>query len=204
MEFFVGLDVSLDETHFCVVDEGGLQPLGQSDEALAAEDDMGMLKPRPRQAEVVKQVIERLSRDRHAERTHVGEVRQAEPPGFVDLPEDHLPIFSMPRSPGPDPALQRPANARRQIGVTALHLLKNRNGPEPGGRLQQRHDFRIEDVLQRIRPPAFPGPILLRGKARVLNDPISRRAAQTGLRGSGFNRVVLSQLHGNGPIVTAF
>lgn len=44
-----------------------LQAFRQSDEALAAKDDMGVLEARPDEPEVIEQMIERLIGDRHAE-----------------------------------------------------------------------------------------------------------------------------------------
>ena len=68
-----------------------LQAFRQRHEALAAEHHMGMLEPRERQPEVVEPVLEWLARDRDAEPTHVGEVRQAHPARWVLLAEDHIP-----------------------------------------------------------------------------------------------------------------
>ena len=55
-----------------------LQAFRERHEALAAEHDMGMLEARERQPEVIEPMIEPLTRDRDAERAHVGEVRQAD------------------------------------------------------------------------------------------------------------------------------
>lgn len=44
-----------------------LQAFCQSDEALAAKDDMGVLEARPDEPEVIEQMIERLTGDRYAE-----------------------------------------------------------------------------------------------------------------------------------------
>ena len=65
-----------------------LKPLGQGDEALAAENDVGMLEARPRQPEVVEQMIQSLARNGHADRSHVRKIRQAEPTGLVK-PQRH-------------------------------------------------------------------------------------------------------------------
>lgn len=83
---------------------------------------MGMLEPQPRQAEMIEQMIKLFARDSNPERAHVGEVRQAEPTPFVNLPEDHLLIFSVQGPTSPDPALQRPPNTRLRFRMAAQHL----------------------------------------------------------------------------------
>lgn len=50
-----------------------LNPFGQG-EAFAAEDDMGVLKARPGEPKLVKEVVERLTGDRYAEAAHVAKV----------------------------------------------------------------------------------------------------------------------------------
>jgi hypothetical protein len=52
-----------------------LQALGQGDEALAPDHDLGMAPAAERQAEVVEPMREGLAGDGHAERGGVGEVR---------------------------------------------------------------------------------------------------------------------------------
>ena len=52
--------------------QGILEPFRQGDEAFATEDDMGVFEARPDQPEVIEQMVERLSCDRHAEARHVG------------------------------------------------------------------------------------------------------------------------------------
>lgn len=172
-----------------------LKPFRQGDEALPAEDDMGMLEPRPRQAEVVEQMIQRLPRNGHADRPHVRKIRQAEAAGFVNLPEDHLLIFAMFGPPGTDPALQRPANARGQFRVTAQHLLIDSHRTDARRGLQQGNNLSVEDALQRVWPPPFPRPRLLRRQLRILHDTIARRTAHPGLGRGRLDGVVLSQLH---------
>src|ERR1700751_360904 len=50
-----------------------LQAFRERHKALATENDMGMLEARKRQPEVIEPMIELLTRDRDAERAHVGE-----------------------------------------------------------------------------------------------------------------------------------
>ena len=51
-----------------------LQAFRERHKTLAAEHHMGMLEPRERHPEVVEPMIEGLTRNRDAERAHVGEV----------------------------------------------------------------------------------------------------------------------------------
>jgi len=59
--------------------------LRQGNEALPAEDDIGMLEPRPQQAEMVEQAIQKLARTGRAHRPYRRKIRQAEPARFVNL-----------------------------------------------------------------------------------------------------------------------
>ena len=72
-----------------------LQPFGQGDEALAAENNVGVFEAGPGKPEVVEQMIERLARDRHAQATHIGKIRQSKPARLVNLAEDHLLLFAV-------------------------------------------------------------------------------------------------------------
>jgi hypothetical protein len=63
--------------------EGVLQAFGQGDEALATENDRGMLPAGIGQAEVEEAVIERLSGNGHVGVAHVREVRQAHSARFM-------------------------------------------------------------------------------------------------------------------------
>ena len=76
-----------------------LQPLGQGDEALAAEHDMGMLEAGIGQPEVVEPVIQRGPGDGDAEIAHVGEVGQPHPAGLMDLAEDDLLLLAVQGAP---------------------------------------------------------------------------------------------------------
>ncbi len=62
-----------------------LQALGQCDEALAAEHNMGVLETRECQSEVIEPMRQRDAGNRDAERARVGEVRQAKTAGRVLL-----------------------------------------------------------------------------------------------------------------------
>ena len=96
-----------------------LQPGGQGREALAAQDDLGVLPAGEGQAEVVEPVRQRLSGERHPERAGVGGVGQAPGAGRVLLAEDHLALRPVRRLPVAHPALQRAPHpiAQRSHGV---------------------------------------------------------------------------------------
>src|ERR1700733_1903312 len=84
-----------------------LQAFGQCDVALAAQDDMDVLKARAGQAEVVQTMVKFNTRYPYRKITHLGKIRQSHAPRFLDLAEDHIAILSLQRTPLPDPAFQR-------------------------------------------------------------------------------------------------
>lgn len=92
--------------------QGVLQPLGQSHEALAAQDHMGMFEARPRKPEVIKHVGQGLIGDHHAEPGHVGEVGQPELSGLMDLTKDHFLLLPMKGAPAADPPFERAPDPR--------------------------------------------------------------------------------------------
>ena len=104
-----------------------LQPLGQCHEALAAKDDMGMLKARIRQPEVVEPMIEPLTGDRDGQLGHIGEIRQAHPAGLLNLAEDYLLFGTMQGAPRADAAFQGAAGTFGQIGMAPRYLLEDRH-----------------------------------------------------------------------------
>jgi hypothetical protein len=131
---------------------GVLQPFGQGDIALPAQDDMGVLEARIDQAEVVEPVIEQAPGDGHRRVGHVGEVRQPHAAGLMRLAEDDLLGRAVQRPPHPDAPLEGPAHTLGQLGVTPPHLLENPERPQPRRRYQQRHDLGIEYLRQRVGP----------------------------------------------------
>jgi len=153
--------------------QGILQPFGQGDEALATQHDMGVLKPGIGQPEVVEAVIERRSGDADAQLAHVGEVGEADLAGLVGLAEDHFLLLAVDRPPGPDPALQRAANAGPEFRVPSQDLFEDRNRPHAGRGLQHRHDLGLKYAGQGIRPATAAGSLLPRWKAGILLHPIS-------------------------------
>ncbi len=72
-----------------------LKPLGQSDEALPAEDDMAVLKARPDQPEVIEKMVERLPGNRDVQSRHIGKIGHPEAAGFMGLAEDNVAFLAV-------------------------------------------------------------------------------------------------------------
>jgi hypothetical protein len=172
-----------------------LQALGQRHMALTAEHDMGVLETRAGQPEVVQPVLERLAGDGDAEVAHVGEVRQAEPAGLVQLAEEHLLLRAVQRPPAADPALEGAADAAAELGVAAQHLLENRDRPQARRGPQQRHDLALPDRGQRVRPAPSPQRGLLRWRPGVRLDPVRGGGAEPGPRGGDRDRFCPAERH---------
>ena len=107
-----------------------LQTLGQRDEALAAEHDMGMLEAREGQPEVIEPMRQRDAGNRDAEAARVGEVGQAEPAGLVLLAEDHVLLRPVQRPPGLDAPLQRAPDVAVELGMAPAQFFEARRSPE--------------------------------------------------------------------------
>lgn len=105
---------------------------------------------------MIEHVAKGLAADRDAQERHVGEVRQSHPARFMHLPEDHILLGAVQHAPGPDPPFQCAPDTRREFGMAAQHLFEDGHRPQSGRFLQERHDFGIEDGLERIGPPALP------------------------------------------------
>jgi hypothetical protein len=97
--------------------QGVLQSLGKGHKAFAAEHHRGMLPAGESQAKVVQPVIEGHAGDADTTVGHAGEVGQAKPSGRMLLPEDHILLGTMERSPGSDAPLQRASDAGADLGV---------------------------------------------------------------------------------------
>jgi hypothetical protein len=138
-----------------------LQPVGERLERLGEADRTG-LPVRVGEHEVVDQVLERLAVDRDPQVGHVREVGRTQPPGRVDLGEEHL----LGRPPGGPPRLDPPLEGAElpvgePAGVFPLEL------PEEGQRLQSRVEGQTlddagPDVGERVRvsPPRVGHPYL--------------------------------------------
>jgi hypothetical protein len=129
-----------------------LQSLGQRDEALAAEDNMGMLEARECQSEVIEPMRQRHAGNRDAERARVGEVGQAKTAGLMLLPEDNVLLWASQRPPTPHAPFQRAPDARANLGVAPPYLFEDRNGTDACGCLQDRDDLAIPNIGKRVGP----------------------------------------------------
>jgi hypothetical protein len=111
-----------------------LQPLGQSDEALTADHDLGMPPAAERQAKVVESVREGLAGDDDPEFGGVGEVRQALLTWRMLLAEDDLLLRPVQRLPVADPALEGAADALSELGMATPQFAQD--GYRAQGRVQ--------------------------------------------------------------------
>ena len=181
--------------HTAEMPQSVLQALRQRREALAAEHHPGMGEARPGKAEVVEQVIQRLTGDGHTKRPHVGEVGQALPARLVLLAEDHVLLLAVLGTPEANPALQGAPHARVQLGVAAHQLLEHADRADARAVLEDRHDDGVEDIGQRVRPSPTPWLGLLVRKRWIGGQTVAGGAAEPRLGGRDFDRVGLSQFH---------
>ena len=65
-------------------------------------------------------------------------------------------------APCADSPLQGPPDPNPEFGMASEHLFENGDGPKAGSGLQHRHDLRLEDIGQRVRPPPSAPLLLLR------------------------------------------
>ena len=172
-----------------------LQALGQRDEALAAEHNMGMLEARECQPEVIEPMRQRDAGNRDAERARVGEVGQAKTAGLVLLPEDDVLLWAGQRPPTPHAPFQRAPDAGADLGVAPPNLFENRNGADARGRLQDRDDLAIPNIGKRVGPAPATRRLLLGWQARIVLDPVAGRRAEAGFGGGNGSVVGLSVTH---------
>src|SRR5882724_13312080 len=156
---------------------------------------MSMLEARERQPEVVEPVMERLTRDRDAEPTHVGEVGQAHSPRRVLLAEDHIAVGTVERPPPGDAALQGPAYPRGNLGTPTANLLEDRHRAEARCGFQHWHDLAVPDTNERVGTPASAWPVLLRWQPRIGFEPIGGRGGKPSLRGGDGRESAPTGLH---------
>src|SRR5450631_4267636 len=83
----------------------------------------------------------------------VGEVGQAKLAGFVLPAKDHILLEAGQGSPAAHSPFQRAANAGGDLRMAPPDLVKHRNSPNAGSRLQGRHDLAVPNLGQWVRPP---------------------------------------------------
>ena len=107
--------------------------------------------------ELVQPVVEALAIDDDVEIVGDGEVRQPKPAWRMFLREVDLAFGTVHGPPLPQPTLQGAKHALVIVaGMTTLQLFEQRHRVEFGVDLQQRNDFGVPDIGQRIvaRSPA--------------------------------------------------
>lgn len=163
-----------------------LQAVGERDEALAAEDDLGMFPARIGEREVIQAVFERPAGDADTEIAGVGEVGQGLLAGLMDLAEDDFLLGAVQGLPGAHPALQGAADLVT-LGTAALKFLQDGDRAQPRMGLKQRQDIGLPNPGERVGSAAAAAPpeLLLRRQPGVPLDPISGADADPRLGGGG-------------------
>ena len=163
-----------------------LEVLRQRREALPAEDHGGVLPTAVGQNEVIKAMLERLSRDRHAQLIGIGEVRQGHAARLGYLPEDHIAFRPVHGPPITDAPLQRAAHAVIRKGLRIAHLKVPQQGHGLNGRiaLEDRQQHRFPHRLERVGHGAAPGGLSLRREAWIGVDTTGGAFAEPCTRGS--------------------
>src|ERR1700731_1971467 len=127
-----------------------LQPFGQRDIALAAEDDVSMFKARASQSKVIQAVVQRDPRHGDAQAVHLGEVGQSEATGLVHLTEHDVTLLTMECTPVANTPLERATHVAREVWMAPKHLVQYGHGPDAGSALEQRDDLGVKDCCQGI------------------------------------------------------
>src|SRR5712691_384814 len=140
-------------------------------------------------------MTEPLTRDRDAERAHVGEVRQAHPARRVLLAEDHIAVGAVESPPSGNAALQGPAHSRGNGGIATANLLEDGHRAQAWRALQYRHDLAVPHPGKRVGTAAPTRALLLGRQPRIGFDPIGGGGAEPGLRGSDGGNGALTGLH---------
>ena len=150
-----------------------------------------MGEARPGETEVIEHVIQRLPGDSHAKRPHAGEVRQALPARLMLLAEDHLPLGAVLGAPDADPPLQGLPHTLAQLGMAAQQLLEHADRADAGTVLENRHDVRLEDIGQRVRPLPATRLALPGRQRRIGGQPVAGGPAEARLGGRNLDGVGL-------------
>lgn len=106
-------------------------------------------------------MVQRDARRRDAQLAHLREVGLHHAASLVHLAEYHLARLPVHSAPCPDSPFKCPTKARRELGVAAPDLVEYRHRPNARRSLEQRDDFSVEDLSERVGPPARAGYLLL-------------------------------------------
>jgi hypothetical protein len=177
--------------------EGVPEVLGARGEALAAEDDGGVLPAAVGQDEVEEAARERRAAEGDAEFGGVGEVRQRHAARLGRLAEDHVPWGSVQRAPVARPPLQRPADAvvGEGLGIGHPRRARRRRRLRGGAALKDRRRRRLPDRPERIRNGAAALGLALRRRTGVGLDPARGAIAEPGPDGGDAPAVTMSVMH---------
>ena len=181
--------------HPAELPEGILQATGEGREALAAEDDLGMLPAGIDEGEVIDEVIQRRTGDGDNEVTGIEEVGHPLLARGMVLAEDHLALGTMFGPPKPHAALQRPSRRHQlAVGVAPLHLFQHRDRLQAGRAEKKRDDLFVPQARERIRLAAAMTAIAAahRWQARVLLGTVGRAGAEARHGGCGLLGVFLA------------
>jgi hypothetical protein len=113
------------------------------------------------------------------------------------LAEYHLPLRPVQAMPGAHPALQGATHPFPiAVRMSPLHLFEQRDRPQSGLVLQQRHDLALPYLGQRIRhlTARLRAGVLLRWQPWIAVDPASRALTDPPLGGDKL-RVMTAELH---------
>ncbi len=157
-----------------------LQPFGQRDIALAAEDDVSMFKARAGQSKVIQAVVQRDTHHGDAQAVHLGEVGQSEATGLVHLTEHDVTLRAMQCAPVANTPLQCATHVAREVWMAPKHLVQYGHGPDAGSGLEQRDDLGVKDRCQGIGAAARAWRLLLRRRSWILFDAIGSGGAEPG------------------------
>jgi hypothetical protein len=180
--------------HAAEVPERTLEPSDERLERLAERErhEAPLAKA---QDELEQEVREELTGDAHPKRAAVGEVDRRLATWHVLLLEEHLFVGPVQRTPVAHAPLQRTqVPLVETTAMTTAELGENRCCLEGAGvvALEQRHDVRLPNAVERIDPRA-PGPRRLRLRRQRARLPVvSASRAHVGHRCGGLDRLSFS------------
>ena len=127
---------------------------------------------------MVQQMLEERAADGDAEVLGGGEVGQALATGWMRLGEDDLLFGAMQGTPLAHAALEGAAHAGREQPMAAAQLVEDGHRLQIRGLDEQRHDFFIEDVGQRVGATAGARRLLLRRRSWIGLDAVGGGGAE--------------------------
>jgi hypothetical protein len=113
----------------------------------------------------------------------------------VVLAEDDILLGPFDGAPGSHAPFQRAPDIGIKAGMPPPDLVKDGDRPDARRRFQDRHDFGVPNLSERIGPPASARRLFLGGQTRIVLDPVAGRGAEAGLGGGNSGVVGLSETH---------